>query len=511
MRRLLLICLVMMIVGVGLSGAVFAQDRPWPTDGWQTSTPEEQGIDSVKLAAVFEAITNADYNIHSLLIVRNGYLVAEMVHYPYNAGAVHHMASCTKSFISTLIGMAMERGYITSLDQRVIDFFPDREIANLDDYKRAMTLEDLLTMSGGFDWRGGMLENPSLDEWTRQPDWVQTMLDWPVKYEPGTRFTYNSGGSHLISAIFQQTTGQTAEAFAAENLFAPLGITDWYWRADPQGVSTGGWGLWLTPRDMAKFGYLFLNGGAWDGQQIVPAEWVSTATKQHIQAGGQWLSDGYGYQWWVDAEGYFMALGYGGQFIIVVPERNMVMVATSGLPLNDFFVPEILLNDFILPASESSEPLPPNPAGVEALDASIDALAHPSEAVAPPPLPEIAATISGKTYRIDSDDFDFHSAALTFPAGQNSAILTLDGTALEIGLDQVYRFSPANEPGKPADALIAARGGWTNDTTFAFDYYVVGSAERYSASLRFEGDTINVWFVDFVSGQYYTATGELVG
>jgi CubicO group peptidase (beta-lactamase class C family) len=512
MRRLFSICMVIVIVGVGLPGAVSAQDTPWPTGGWQTSTPEEQGIDSAKLAEMFEAVASAHYNIDSLLIVRNGYLVAEMYHHPYAALTLHHIFSSTKSFTSTLIGMALARGDISSLDQRVIDFFPDRTVANLDDYKRAMTLENLLTMSGGFDWRGGMLENPSLDEWTSQPDWVQAMLDWPVIHEPGTIFTYNSGGSHLLSAIFQQATGQTAEAFAADNLFAPLGIMDWYWNADPQGVSTGGWGLWLTPREMAKFGYLFLNGGAWDGQQIVPAEWAETATSQHIRAGAQWLSDGYGYQWWVDAKGYYMALGYGGQYIVVVPERNMVVITTSALPLNDYFVPEDLLNDYVLPASESSEPLPPNPAGVEALNASIDALANPGEAITPPPLPDIAATISGQTYRITAGDVGYQTVALAFPDGQNSAILTLDGdSTLEIGLDQVDRFSPADEPGRPAGALIAARGGWKNDTTFVFEYYVVGSAQRYTATLLFEGDTLNVRLVESNSSQYYAAAGEPVG
>jgi CubicO group peptidase (beta-lactamase class C family) len=512
MRRFLAICLVFAIAGVGLPRAASAQDdTPWPTDGWQTSTPEAQGIDSAMLADMFESIARGNYNIDSLLIIRNGNLVAEMVHYPYDAATLHHIFSCTKSVTSTLIGMALARGAITSLDQRVLDFFPDRTAANLDDAKRAMTLEDLLTMSGGFDWPGGMREYPTLDRWTAQPDWVQAMLDWPVKDEPGTRFTYNSGGSHLLSAIFQQATGQTAEAFAAENLFAPLGITDWFWNADPQGVSIGGWGLWLTPREMAKFGYLFLNGGAWDGQQIVPADWVETATRQHIQAGGQWLTAGYGYQWWIDKYGHFMALGYGGQYIVVVPEQNLVMVTTSALLNLNYFVPERMLNDYILPAAESVEPLPPNPAGVERLNASIAAFADAGEAAAVPPPPDVAATISGQTYRLTSGSTNYQTVALAFPDGQDSAILTLDGTGtVEIGLDGVYRFSPANEPGRPAGALIAARGGWRNETTFAFDYYIIGSAQRFTVVLRFDGDRLNFRVVELISGQNVAASGERV-
>jgi hypothetical protein len=343
---------------------------------------------------------------------------------------------------------------------------------------------------------------------------VQFMLDRPVSYEPGTRFTYNSGGSHLLSAVFQAATGQTAESCAAEHLFAPLGITDWYWRTDPQGVSIGGWGLWLTPRDMAKFGYLYLMGGQWDGQSIVPADWVSAATQQQIRAGDQWLAEGYGYQWWVDQGGYYMALGYGGQYIIVMPDRDMVVAVTSGLSTDRFFAPEQLFNDYILPASESSEPLPPNPEDVDAMNSAIAALAAPDEAVTPPPLPEIAKAISGKTYQLDSDAVGFRTFAVTFSEGQDTATETLDGVLnISVGLDHVYRFNHLGLPNAPADDMTLARGRWEQNGTFVINYLELGRPELYTYTLIFPDgsiDRIRIKLVDFASGQSYVADGQVV-
>jgi CubicO group peptidase (beta-lactamase class C family) len=173
------------------------------------------------------------------------------------------------------------------------------------------------------------------------------MLDLPMAEPPGTRFEYCNGGSFLLSAIIQETTGMSAREYAMENLFGHLDINDMYWPSNPEGISIG-WGeMHLKPHDMAKIGMLYLNEGKWEGKQVIPAAWVEASTRMHLPAT---LSDGYGYQWWVDEGGYFMALGYKGQFIYVVPEVELVVVFVSNLAESDFFVPEILLNDYILPA-----------------------------------------------------------------------------------------------------------------------------------------------------------------
>lgn len=376
-RRFLIAVLIVLAAGtVQIAPAPAQEATPWPTAGWETSTPEEQGMDSALLAKLFEQIESEDYAIQGVVLVRHGRLVAEAYRAPATPETKHHVYSCTKSFTSSLIGIAIDQGYLTGVDQRVMDFFPGRTFENVDDAKRGMTLDNLLTMSGGFEWEGGILESPTLDKLWSSRDWVQFMLDLPLSDPPGSRFVYNSGGSHLLSAILQQAAGMTAEDFAADVLFAPLGITDWSWRSDPKGISTGGWGLFLTPRDMAKFGYLYLHGGAWDGQQVVAADWVADSTRAHIAAGSGWLAEDYGYQWWIDGNSYFMALGYAGQYIIVMPERDLVVTFTSDLPTRQFFVPENLFNTFVIPASESLEALPANPDGNAALQAAIDALAE---------------------------------------------------------------------------------------------------------------------------------------
>ena len=315
------VALTAILLLIGLSSAHGQQS--WPTSDWPRSTPEAQGIDSVRLTEMLGEVLEKNVAIDALLVIRNGRLVLESYRYPNTSTTLHSIYSCTKSFISALIGIALEQGKLKNVQQQVVDFFSDYRIVNLDKAKKDMTLRDLLTMSSGFRWLGGMPEEPTFDEWTGSSDWVGYVLDRPLETAPGTRFTYNSGGSHLLSAILQRSVGMTAEAFARQYLFQPLGITDWYWQSDPQGVSTGGFGLRLRPLDMARLGYLYLHHGNWNNRQVVPAQWCSESVKKQIAAGGQWLSDGYGYQWWVDDQGYYMALGYGGQYIIVVPNQQL--------------------------------------------------------------------------------------------------------------------------------------------------------------------------------------------
>ncbi len=377
-KRLLLLILVVLLACAACATPTPGAPLPtyWPTDGWRTSTPEQQGMDSETLARMMEQIARQDYKIDGVVVVRNGYVVAEAYVFPFERDDLHIVYSCTKSVVSALVGIATDQGFIESVDQPVLDFFPERDVANLDANKRAMTLEDVLTMSNGLNCRDSYLYGwAGLRQMRNSGDWTQFVLDLPMREEPGTRFEYCNGGSQLLSAIVQETTGMRASDFARAHLFAPLGITAFEWPSNPQGVSIGYSDLRLTPRDMAKFGYLYLNEGAWDGEQVIPSAWVEASTSRHIRAGT--LSDGYGYQWWVDAAGYHMALGYRGQYIVVVPDKDLVVVFVSTLPDKDFFVPESLLKQYALPAVKSSEPLPPNQKGVKALESSIETLAKP--------------------------------------------------------------------------------------------------------------------------------------
>lgn len=349
----------------------------WPTEGWRTSTPEAQGIDSAALVDLIDYVQEMGYDVDSVVVVRHGYEVAEIYFDPFKEGQTHILYSCSKSVVSALIGIAIQEGYIQGVDQPMLDFFPDYTPANMDERKEAMTLEDMLTMSTGFDCRDSYLyNNQGLTEMHESEDWVQHVLDLPMAEEPGTHFEYCNGSTFLLSAIITHVTGKSALDFAREVLFPPLGITDASWDASPDGINYGYSHLFLQPEDMAKFGYLYLHGGEWDGEQIVPAEWVETSTREHIHAGT--LQDGYGYQWWIDNAGYYMALGYNGQFIFVLPDLDMVVVMVSDRYEGDFEAPEYLLTEYIIPATTpDGTHLPENTKAYKQLQEKIEEVAEP--------------------------------------------------------------------------------------------------------------------------------------
>jgi CubicO group peptidase (beta-lactamase class C family) len=281
--------------------------------------------------------------LHSLLIIRNGYLVSENYFGAYQPDTRHQLYSVTKSFIATLIGIALDKGFIAGTDQRVVDFFPERTFDNLDQQKTALTLDDTLTMRTGLDWEEG---DPAYRALFTSPDWVKQVLDKPMIAAPGSQFNYCSGCSHVLSAVLSQTTGMNPRDFAEQYLFKPLGITNARWDTDAEGIPVGGWGLQLTPRDMAKLGYLYLRQGQWDGQQIVSAEWVANATRTHTETGGEL---GYGYQWWTyPSLKAYTALGRDGQTVFVIPEQDLIVVTTAETYGHDQIFQ--LIQQYILPA-----------------------------------------------------------------------------------------------------------------------------------------------------------------
>ena len=243
----------------------------WPTAGWKTSTPEQQGMDSARLLIADEFIRNRLPDAFSLLVVKNGYLVFEKY---YSWGSQYKIAvvhSVTKSITSALIGIALEKVYLKSLDQKLTEFFPEYFTENLDPRKREIRLNHLLTMTAGFRWDDW---GPEMRLWYTSPDWAKFTIQLPQENNPGEVFTYNSSVSHLLSIILSKAIGGSALDFAKKNLFEPLGIQSAYWHQDPQGYCTGGFGLGLSARDLAKIGFLYLNKGYWDGQSIVPESWV---------------------------------------------------------------------------------------------------------------------------------------------------------------------------------------------------------------------------------------------
>jgi CubicO group peptidase (beta-lactamase class C family) len=329
----------------------------WPTTGWRTAPPALVGMDP-KVLAVLD--TNVAYHpqLRSLLVVRHGYLVYER-YWHGDAHSGQEAFSVTKSFTGALVGIALGDHHLKSLDQTVGELLAAHLPPKADPRLAKVTVQQLLTMTSGLacDDLGPGCDPDQLFRLFDSRDWVREILARKPVTKPGTTFAYSNAGSHLLSVIVADTTGRSTLAFARAKLFAPLGIHTEHafqpvgvafptpteeraserakvaWVTDPQGYHSGFAGLKLPARDLAKLGYLYLNGGRWDGVQVLPAGYVraSTQRQSHPPSGAPPL-DGYGYQWWVTSEhGHpsFVAHGLGGQFVQVIPDLDLVVVITS--------------------------------------------------------------------------------------------------------------------------------------------------------------------------------------
>jgi CubicO group peptidase (beta-lactamase class C family) len=446
----------------------------WPTDGWQTTPPEQQGIDSLRLAKGIRDLQEKQLAVDSLMIVRNGYVILDAHFSPYDGSFAHDLASITKSVTTALVGIAVDQGLIR-LDQPVVSFFSDRTIANLDERKMNLTIGDLVSMRNGME--SGCFENDeaTLDLMRAKPDWVQVALDRKMVRDPGTSFCYDSPGMHLLSAILQKVTGMTELEYARQNLFEPLGIRDVIWVTDPQGY-TKGWGeLHLKPEDAAKLGYLWLHGGTWDGQQIVPASWVSASITAHSRLVGN--EYGYGYGWWVSPFDFY-SLGRGGQFIRVIPSLNMVMVITGGGFDIDQALPFLL--GLIL---SSRDKLEANPAGQEELGAAVAASGQSSNPRSSQPTPQIAREFSGRVYLCGTNPAGVTSLSLDFTDPSLASLSMVQygqNVVWPVGLDGKYKVA--------ADGQAQA-GYWEDANTFVLEIFDIGLLTR---ELSFDGNNLRV-------------------
>jgi len=309
---------------------------------WTSITPELVRMDSKALDDMINDVENHDYNVYSIIIIRDGFIVTEWYEESYGKNSLFRVYSASKSVTSALIGIAIDKGFIDGVNELVLDFFPNKNISNLDPRKESMTIEHLLTMTTGLYWPEYY---PSSDprkithEWRASDDWVQFVLDRPMIFAPGLVFNYNTGASYLLAAILERTTNMSTIDFANKYLFGPLSIKDAFYTVDPQGVAQGGNGLLIKPRDMAKIGYLFLKKGMWEGKRIISSSWIRSSTTSKIIAE-------YGYQWWIrPGDDLYQACGYGTQRINVFYKKELIIVFT-GMNFDD----DYLINSYILPA-----------------------------------------------------------------------------------------------------------------------------------------------------------------
>jgi CubicO group peptidase (beta-lactamase class C family) len=346
-------------------------------DGWETASLVSVGMNETPLLNLLDQLKKTeDHKIHSLLIIKDGKLVFEeyfpgekfnLAQYTGETGFdredTHNLCSATKSFTSALIGIAIDKGFIQSVDQKVFDFFPEYSyILNSTPEKGDMTVEDLLTMRSGLQWDDETYPyydpRNDMSRMFTSSDPIRYILLKPLIETPGTFFAYRNCNTNVLGAIVGKASGERLDVFSENYLFSKLGITDFEWQMINNNVVFCSGDLRLRPRDMAKFGYLFLNGGIWKGEQIVSPQWINASTFKHNHLSNYWNDyDGYAYQWWLweNINGInfyaFSASGWGGQRIIVSPDLKLVIVTTGGnyYTAEKISILSILVN-YVIPA-----------------------------------------------------------------------------------------------------------------------------------------------------------------
>lgn len=317
----------------------------WPTEEWRTAMPEDRGVDGEELAEIIDGLPLQP--VQSMVMVKDGYIVGEY----YREGdpeKAYEINSVTKSITSALIGIAIGDGKIGSVDDPVLNYFPKLAAEETNEDKKSITISHLLSMTSGLDWPEWTEWNYFVEPMLQSKDWPAFVLQRPIENKPGEMFNYNTGGSQVLATILKNATGLSEYEYARNVLFKPIGITrDLFWYGSPDGTNTGGFGLKMTARDQARFGFLYLHGGKWEDKQIVPANWIADSTSVH--AGGNFFFGQYGYHWWVDSlegEDLYNAMGYAGQYIYVVPRLNLVVVFSSDSPANTA-MPQPIMSEII--------------------------------------------------------------------------------------------------------------------------------------------------------------------
>jgi CubicO group peptidase (beta-lactamase class C family) len=305
-------------------------------------------MESGRMRALDSAIRDQGLAIRAVLVVRGGCIVHESYFPPVTQDSPHMLYSVTKSVISALVGIAIQRGELPGVETPIADFFPEYEAYFDDPLKQKITIEHLLTMTSGLQWE----DEADIQGLYRSRDWLDYILMRPMAAQPGTQFNYNSGSTHLLSHILARAAGMDTQEYARQVLFDLLGVGEIEWERDRGGVPIGGWGLSMTAQDMARFGYLYLREGDWQDQQVVSPEWVAASITRHkfIENSLEPWDLYYGYGWWLHEDLAFAAHGRYGQYITVFPEQDLVVVFASDLPDIQFLEPQLLMREYILPA-----------------------------------------------------------------------------------------------------------------------------------------------------------------
>ena len=458
------------------------------------SRPEAQGVASSSILAFVDAAESKEHELHSLIVLRHGQVIAEGWRSPYAPEFPHTLFSLSKSFASTAAGFAISEGFF-SLDDAVISFFPNDLPEVISPNLEKMRVRHLLSMSVGHS-------DDNMGELAGREDGVYArgFLARPVPYEPGTHFLYNSSASYMISAIVQKTTGKTLIEFLNPRLFEPLGIDVPNWHNCPQGINLGGWGMSAKTEDIAKFGQLYLQKGFLDGKRILPEGWVEEATRSHVSNGDDPENDwnqGYGFQFWRCRNGAFRGDGAFGQYCVVMPEQHAVVAITSnvgnmGEVLN-------LVWEHLLPGMKASA-LPDNERDLQALEDRLASMEIATDAGVS--TSEVTAKVSGNTYRFETNTEANPQGleSLKVQFGSDKTLLTFKdalgehevscGNGTWIHSETTYKTS--FNQGKVERLKTGAKGVWISENVYKIKLCFTEALFSPTLTLRFENDTVKV-------------------
>ena len=467
------------------------------------SNPEVEGVSSEGINNFIEAVSKSKHELHSFMILRHGKVVSEGWWNPYRNDLKHTLYSCSKSFTATAIGFAVSERKLT-VNDKVISFFPEDLPNQISSNLAELKIKDLLSMSVGHEKEPSNIISTS-------DNWVKEFLNTPIKYQPGTKFLYNSPATYMLSAIVQKVTGQRVIDYLKPRLFDPLGISGIDWEIDPKGINTGGWGLRLKTEDMAKFGQLFLQKGKWNGKQILPASWVEEASTMKIlqdpnatqsrKDSSDWLQ-GYCYQMWRCRNNGYRADGANGQFIIVLPDKDAVIAITAEAP--DMQGEINLIWKHLLPAFEDKK-LPSNPKLMASLKEKASSLYLPilSRNVHS----AMESNISGKNYSMIAGEKTFEGASFEFKNDICYLSLKTDSVTHRIPfgfgkweLSETTKFGPylvarakANRVGLPI-FKVAGSYDWKDEKTLEMTLRYIESPHTETITCTFEDEKVSVDF-----------------
>ncbi|WNR42064.1 serine hydrolase domain-containing protein [Paenibacillus roseipurpureus] len=448
------------------------------------SHPGAQGVSAAAIAAFLDDVQAKNLELHSFMLLKNGFVISEGWWKPYAPDLPHSLFSLSKSFAATAIGLAVSEGRL-SLEDQVISFFPDESPSEVSANLHAMQVRHLLMMGTGHDQdvTNSMVKHAS-------GNWVEGFLQQPVDHAPGTHFAYNSGASYMLSAIIHKVTGQSLLDYLRPRLLNPLGIAHATWDTCPRGIPIGGWGLSVTTESIAKFGQLYLQQGIWNGERILNEDWVKEASVKHISNGDGGDSDwaqGYGYQFWRCRHGAFRGDGAFGQFCVVLPEHNAVIAITSGLKNMQLVLDSVW--EHLLPGIRLNNGAEPDETNTD-LTQRLQALQY--QAPASAPLPKIEETGLAGQFQLEKNELYWERIGLRFE-GDEAHVQLCDPSGdhyIRCGEGTWIEQRSCLNDGK--DQLIAASFAWLDSDSIELTVRYLETPFCHTAVFQLDGEQLSI-------------------